>query len=47
MTRTFLTGIGTAAALLAAACVGGTADSGCMAAADAASMAPPGRLPRR
>jgi hypothetical protein len=38
MTRTFLTGICTAAALLGAACVGSTADPG---AAHAASMAPP------
>jgi hypothetical protein len=38
MTRTFLTSIGTAAALLGAACVGGTADPG---AARAASTAPP------
>jgi hypothetical protein len=38
MTRTFLTGICTAAALLGAACVGGTADPG---AARAASTAPP------
>ena len=38
MTRTFLTGICTAAALLGAACVGGTADPG---AAHAASTAPP------
>jgi hypothetical protein len=38
MTRTFLTGIGTAAALLGAACVGSTTDVG---AAHAASIAPP------
>jgi hypothetical protein len=38
MTRTFLTSIGTAAALLGAVCVGSTADPG---AAHAASMAPP------
>ena len=39
-TRTFLTGICAAAALLGAACVGGTTDSGAARAADA-SMSPP------
>ena len=41
MTRTFLTGICAVAALLGAACVGGTTDSGAARAATAAPMSPP------